>query len=55
MYNARALDSTMLPALNQSGAQQEKLTQSIMKKVQRLMDYANTYPNAYIRFYASDM
>ena len=26
-----------------------------MTKVQRLVDYANTYPNAYIRFYASDI
>ena len=55
LYYARALDSTMLPALNKIGAQQAQPTQSIMKKVQRLMDYGNTYPNAYIRFYVSDM
>ena len=26
-----------------------------MKKIQRLMDHVNTYDNAYIKFYASDM
>ena len=26
-----------------------------MEKVQHLIDYVNTYPNTYIRFYASDM
>ena len=55
LYYARALDSTMLPALNQIGAQQAKPTQSIMRKVQRLMNHANTYSNAYVRFCASDM
>ena len=55
LYYARALDSTMLPALNQIGAQQAQPTQIIMLKIQRLMDYANTYQHAYVRFYASDM
>ena len=55
LYYARALDSTMLPALNQIGAQQAQPTQLVMQKVQRLMDYANTYKDAYVRFYASDM
>ena len=55
LYYARALDSTMLPALNQIASQQAQRTQRVMKKIQRLLDYANTHPNAYIRFYASDM
>ena len=55
LYYARALDSTMLPALNQIGSQQAQPTQLVMKKIQRLMDYANTYQHAYVRFYASDM
>ena len=45
----------MLPALNQIGAQQAQLTQLILKKIQRLIDYANTYQHAYVRFYASHM
>ena len=45
----------MLPALNQIVSQQAQPTQRVMAKVQRLLDYANTYSRAYIRFYASDM
>ena len=55
LYYARAIDSTMLPALNQIGSQQSLPTKHVLEKIQRLMDYANTYPNAYVRFYASDM
>ena len=55
LYYARAIDSTMLPALSQLGAQQTQPTQLIIKKFQRLTDYANTHPNTYVRFYASDM
>lgn len=45
----------MLLVLNQIGAQQAQPTLLIMKRVQRLMDYANTYENAYVRLYASGM
>ena len=45
----------MLPALNQMADQQDQPTQSSMKKVQRLLDYANTYSNTALRFCASDM
>ena len=55
LYYARALDSTLIPALSRIAAQQAQPTQLIMKKVQTLMDYANTYQNVYVRFYASDM
>ena len=55
LYYARALDSTMLPALNQIASQQAQPTQRVLTKVQRLLDYANTYSQAYVRFYASDM
>ena len=34
---------------------QSKPTQLTQNKTQQLMDYLNTYPDAYIRFYASDM
>ena len=55
LYYARAIDSTMLPALNQIGAQQAQPTQKIRKKLQRLLDYANTHQDTSLRFYASKM
>ena len=55
LYYARALDHTMLPALNDIGSQQAKPTENTMKKCQQLLDYAATYPNVAIRFRASDM
>ena len=55
LYYGRALDHTILPALNELGTEQAQPTQKTMDKVHRLMDYANTYPDVYIRYYASDM
>ena len=55
LYYARALDNTMLTALNDIGSQQALPTLNVQKKVQQLLDYANTYPDVFIRFYASDM
>ena len=55
LYYARALDSTMLPALNDIGSQQAAPTQKVMNKLQQLMDYANTHKNVFVHFYASDM
>ena len=48
LYYARALDSTMLPALNQLANQQANPTQNTLAKCKQLMDYANTYQNATI-------
>ena len=45
----------MFPALNQISSQQAQPTINVKKKVQRLLDYANTYKNAFVWFYASDM
>lgn len=45
----------MLPALNQTSAQQAQSIENVMKKNQRLLDYANTYSNTAIRLYVSDM
>mmetsp|Transcript_28285 Transcript_28285/g.32953 ORF Transcript_28285/g.32953 Transcript_28285/m.32953 type:complete len:127 (-) Transcript_28285:506-886(-) len=45
----------MLPALNEIGTTQAKPTENSMKAVKQLLDYAATYPNPKIRFYASDM
>ena len=55
LYYARALDHTILPALNEIASEQSTPTEKTMCKAQRLMDYVATYPNTYIRFYASDM
>ena len=55
LYYGRALDHTILPALNEIASEQSSPTQSTKGKAQQLMDYVATYPNAYIRYYASDM
>ena len=55
LYYARAIDYTILPALNEIASEQASPTQKTQQKAQRLMDYVSTYPNAYIRYYASDM
>ena len=55
LYYARALDGTILPALNGIGTTQASPTQNTQQKSHRLMDYAATYHYAYIRFYGSGM
>ena len=55
LYYGRAIDSTILPALNEIASEQAQPTQQTKQKAQRLMDYVNTYPNTYIRYYASNM
>jgi len=55
LYNARALNYTMLPALNEIACTQAKPTEYTKEECQQIMDYAATYPNVYVRFYASDM
>jgi len=54
-YYARAVDNTILPALNEISLYQEKPSNNTLQKLQMLFDYLNTYPNAKIRFFASDM
>jgi hypothetical protein len=55
LYYSRAVDPTMLPALNEIATQQAKPTINTLKKCRRLLDYCATYPNAILRFHASDM
>ena len=55
LYYARAIDNTLLPALNSIAAQQSKPTENTMKKCRRVLDYVATFPNVFVRFYASDM
>ena len=45
----------MLLALNDDSIQQAKSTATTQAKVERLTDYAATYPDSYIRYFASDM
>ena len=55
LYYARALDNTMLPALNEIAATQAKPTQRTQEECTQLLDYAATYPQVCVRFHASDM
>ena len=55
MYYGRAIDYTILPALNDIASAQAQPTQRTRDKTQQLMDYLHTYPNAYLRYYASNM
>ena len=55
LYYSRAIDPTMIVALNNIVSVQAKPTKNTILKYNRLMDYAATYPNAKLRFFASDM
>ena len=55
LYYARAIDNTILPALNEIALAQAKPTENTLHKIQMLLDYMNTFPDAKIRFLASDM
>jgi hypothetical protein len=55
LYYARAVDATMLPAINEVSASQAQPTENTLHACKMLMDYAATYPLAIIRYFASDM
>ena len=55
LYYARAVDPTILPALNEIAVKQASPTLETTKKVNMLMDYLATYPNAKLRYYAGTM
>jgi hypothetical protein len=55
LYYARAVDPTILPALNEISNSQAKPTVATGEACDLLLDYLATYPNATIRYYASDM
>ena len=55
LYYSRAIDVTMLPALNEIAAEQAKPTKETLQRCQRVLDYAATYPDSKIRYLASDM
>lgn len=55
LFYARAVDHTMLVALNEIARQQANPTQKTMEAANMLLDYAATHPDAKLRFRASDM
>ena len=55
LYNARAVDPTILPALSAIATEQAKPTQTTMKKVKQLLDYCSTQEEAIITYHASKM
>ena len=55
LYYGRALEYSILPAVNDVAREQSAPTISTLKKAKRILDYVATYPNAYLRYYASDM
>ena len=55
LYYARAVDITVLMALSSIAIEQANGTTSTMEKAKQLLDYLATYPDATIRFRASDM
>ena len=48
LYYARALDPTMLRALNEISCIQARPTKDTLEKAKWFLDYAATYPNAII-------
>ena len=55
LYYARAVDMTILHALNLIAAEQADPTVRTMRRVKQLLDYMHTHQDAVIRFHASDM
>ena len=55
LYYALAIDNTMLTALNELSPSQASPNMKTRKALNKLLDYAATYPNTTIRSYASDM
>ncbi len=54
-YYARAVDPTMLTAVNKIGSRQAEPTIAVMAEVNRLLQYAATWPNSEVVYHASDM
>ena len=55
LFYGRAIDNTMLTAINDISGQQASATMNTKKATNKLLDYAATYPNTKIRYYASEM
>jgi len=55
LYYARAVDPTLLPAINTIAMQQSIATEETMQAAHKLLDFVATYPNAAIIYNSSDM
>ena len=55
LFYGRAVEPTVLTALNDIATVQSQPTTDTFKKTQMLLDYLATYPRAKLRFYAGDM
>ena len=55
LYYARAIDGSLLPALNEISASQANPTVSTEQKLDHLLAFAKTHRNTSLRFHASDM
>jgi hypothetical protein len=55
LYNARAVDPTLLVPLSALASQLSTATTTTIKAVSHLLDYCSTHPESTIRYFASDM
>ena len=55
LFYARAVDSTMLPAIGTLASQQAHGTKATLQALAQLLNYCATHPDAMVRFIASDM
>ena len=55
VYDARAVDPTMLVALSAIASSQSSPTEETMEKVKYFLDYAASHPDAILTYSASDM
>jgi hypothetical protein len=55
LYNARAVDPTLLLPLSTLASQLSTATSPTIDAVSHLLDYGITHPEASLRYYASDM
>jgi hypothetical protein len=55
LFYARAIDSTMLPAVTALSSEQTKANEKVMASALHLLDYAAAYPDNALVFHACDM
>ncbi len=55
LYYCRAVDATMLVALNAISTQQASSTQKTMERVKQLLDYCASQEEAVLTYHASNM
>jgi hypothetical protein len=55
LYYGRAVDPTILPAINAIASRQAKGMEAVADACHQLLDYVATHPNGGIRYLANDM